>query len=177
MCIIIDTNTLASVFDRESENHDSFAPVYNWIFTDKGKIVFGGTKYKAELKKSFRYLKLFGQLSRIRKTIEIDDDLVDNYQKELERKVVHRDFDDPHLVAILHISKCKLICTNEKRAVPYITNKDFYDKGFMPKIYSRKSNSSLLNNNNIANICQPCIKLNKQTVETFEKIIKETIKK
>lgn len=177
MCIIIDINTLASVFDKESENHDSFAPVYNWIFSDKGKIVFGGTKYKEELKKSYRYLKLFGQLSKMRKTVEVDGELVDNYQKKLEEMVVHKDFDDPHLVSILYISKCKLICTNEKRAIPYITNKDFYDKGFKPRIYSRKSNSRLLKDYNIASVCLPCIKLNKQSVELSEKIIKETIKK
>ena len=74
MCIIIDTNALASVFDVDSSNHENFKPVYDWIFNNKGKVVYGGTKYKEELKNSYRYLKLFGQLSRIRKTIEIDDD-------------------------------------------------------------------------------------------------------
>jgi len=177
MCIIIDTNALASVFDVDSSNHENFKPVYDWIFNNKGKVVYGGTKYKEELKNSYRYLKLFGQLSRIRKTIEIDDDLVDNYQKILESKVQHRDFDDPHLVSILHISKCKLICTNEKRAIPYITNKDFYDKGFKPKIYSRKINSSLLNDSNISDICLPCIKLKNNDALLIKKISKEIIQK
>lgn len=177
MCIVIDTNTLASVFDKYSENHDVFKPVFEWIFNDKGKIVFGGSKYKSELKKSYRYLKLFGQLSKINKIVEINDYEIDCYQAILEEKIKHRDFDDPHLVSILHISKCKLICTNEKRAIPFILNKDFYDKGFKPKIYSRKSNCNLLNINNIATICLPCNKLNKQQLLLASKTTEIILKK
>ncbi len=47
MCIIIDANALPSVLKREPE----LCPVFNWINEGKGKIVYGGTKYKEELKK------------------------------------------------------------------------------------------------------------------------------
>ncbi len=37
MCIIIDTNVLADVFNSESKLHMEFAPVVEWILKGKGK--------------------------------------------------------------------------------------------------------------------------------------------
>lgn len=33
MCVIVDTNCLASVFERKSEKHPQFAPVLEWIIS------------------------------------------------------------------------------------------------------------------------------------------------
>ncbi len=68
MCIIIDTNAFAPVFDRTSQNHAEFKPVLDWIVSGKGKIVYGGTKYKLELGKAYKYLKLFAEFKKINKS-------------------------------------------------------------------------------------------------------------
>jgi hypothetical protein len=62
MCIVIDVNTLASVFNPETEKHEEFSPVKRWIEGGKGFVIYGGTKYKAELQKTFRYLRLIRQM-------------------------------------------------------------------------------------------------------------------
>lgn len=38
MCIIIDTNVLANVFDNKSANHSDFKPVKDWIIDGKVKL-------------------------------------------------------------------------------------------------------------------------------------------
>lgn len=178
MCVIIDTNTFASVFNPEAQDHKEFQPVYDWIINKKGKIVFGGSKYKEELSKGYRYLKLFGHFSRARKTVEIDQAEVDKYQEILINKIQHRDFDDPHLVAIAYISKCRVICTNEKRAIPYLTLKNFYPNNSpRPKIYTQYSNKTLLCDRYYADICKPCIKLNKVEALRINQTKEEIMKK
>lgn len=170
MCIIIDTNTFTSVFDRDSVNHEEFSPVLSWIIEGEGKIVFGGTKYVGELMLAKKYLRFIGQLNRARKVVQLKNGPIDEYQVILESKENHKDFDDPHLVAISFISKCRLICSLDKRAFPFLNRKDFYPNNSpRPKIYSSKKNSNLLCKNNFAEICNPCIKLNKETVSALKK--------
>ncbi len=49
MCIIIDVNALNEVFNTDSVNHLEFKPVRDWIIEGKGKVLYGGTKYRDEL--------------------------------------------------------------------------------------------------------------------------------
>lgn len=155
MCIIIDTNAFASVFDCNSEGHSEFSPVLNWIRNGKGKIVFGGTTYRNELRRAKRYLGIIGELKKARRIVEVSNDEVDREQKRIESLVSHRDFDDPHLIAIVAVSRCKLICSSDKRAYRFIKRASLYPKaGMRPKIYSGSSNSDLLCDHNIADCCR-----------------------
>ena len=158
MCIVIDTCTFASVFDSSSDKHSNFVPVLNWVRNGKGKIVYGGTKYKRELKLANKYFKILVEFKKTNKIVEIDDEQVDLEQQVLEDLLSHRDFDDAHLVSIIIVSGCKLICSEDKRAFPFLQNKDLYPKNInTPKIYSgRKSNRALLNDKNITSICKGC---------------------
>lgn len=169
MCLIIDTNTFNSVFDKNNIHHDHFAPILNWIIEGEGKVIIGGTKYKNELKHAHKYLKIFGQLNRSRKLINLNDQIVDDYQKILEAMETHPDFDDPHLVAIAYTSRCKIICSLDKRAFPFLNRKDFYPNNSpRPKIYSSNKNINLLCRKYIANICEPCLKLNKNEISVLK---------
>jgi predicted nucleic acid-binding protein len=155
MCIVIDTNSFASVFDAKSDDHPEFRPVLNWITNGKGKIVYGGTKYRDELRAAQRYLGVFGELARARKVVEIPDVDVDREQERIENLVLHRDFDDPHIVAIVSVSRCKLVCSRDKRAYRFIKDVSLYPKaGMRPKIYSDSNNSDLLCDHNIADCCK-----------------------
>ncbi|MDQ7959563.1 hypothetical protein [Flavobacterium lindanitolerans] len=155
MCIIIDTNTLALVFDKTTTGHDEFKPVFDWIFNDKGKVVYGGTKYKYELKK---YLSFFNELRRANKAVYIDDEKVDGAELTASKMIEDKDFDDQHIVGLLIVSKCKLICSHDKRAYPFFKHDLFFTPANKkPKIYSGKRNHDLLADRNIAEICQPCL--------------------
>jgi predicted nucleic acid-binding protein len=155
MCIIIDTNVFGDIFNKESKLHDRFEPVLNWILHGKGKIVYGGTKYIAELGKTPKYQKLFNELQKKRKTVKVADDMVDHREKEIKKIKQHSDFNDAHLIAIVIESGCRLVCTKDSRAVPFIKDRVFYPKfSKRPKIYWGKHNEDLLTDCNIAPICR-----------------------
>jgi len=153
MCIIIDTNTLASVFDENSMFHSEFKPVYDWVKTGNGKVVYGGTKYLEELKT--KYLAVFLELRRNNRAIYVNDDQVDAEEAIVSAMIQHANFDDQHLVGLLRISGCKLICSLDGRAFPYFKHPDFFHPASnRPKIYSRLRHQDLLTNRNIAPICK-----------------------
>jgi hypothetical protein len=154
MCIIIDTNTLPSVFDKKSLNHHEFEPVYEWIWNGKGKVVYGGTKYVEEIGK---YMPIFNELRRAKKAVYINNLEVDKQEISASSKIQHKDFDDQHLVGLLLESKCKLICSLDQRAYPYFRSSIFFNPSSKkPKIYNNKKNKKMLNDNNMAQICMPC---------------------
>lgn len=162
MCIIIDANALGDVFNSNSQLHDEFKAVRDWILNGKGKVVYGGSKYRNELRRT-KYFKLIGQLKRARKAVVVDKEKVNAEQARIEALLTHPDFDDPHLIAIVCVSRCKLICSKDKRAYRFLKDKQFYPKGHdRPKIYSQKSNSDLLTDVNIADICLPSRKTSKE---------------
>jgi predicted nucleic acid-binding protein len=153
MCIVVDTNTLASVFDEKSANHAEFKPVFDWIKNGKGKIVYGGTKYISELAKT-KYLALFTEYNRAKKAILVKGD-IDEEAIAVSAMIQHPDFDDQHLVALLRVSGCKLICSLDGRAYPYFRHSLFFNPaGKKPKIYSGIRNKDLLNDRNIAEVCE-----------------------
>ena len=154
MCIVIDTNTLASVFDSKSADHAEFKDVFDWIVDGKGKIVYGGTTYIRELSKT-KYLKLFTLYNKAGKAILVKDN-VDEETSSVSKMIQHPDFDDQHIVALLKVSGCKLICSGDKRAYPFFQHELFFSPASKrPKIYSGHRNKDLLTDSNIADICRP----------------------
>jgi len=153
MCIVIDTNVLGAVFNKHNAQHENFEPVLNWIFEGQGKIVFGGTKYFSEITK---YLRFFQLLKTINKAIYVNNDLVDEHTLDVSRTIVHRNFDDQHLVGLLMASGCKLICTNDTTAIPFLQSRAFFKSSNEPKIYHTKRNVKLLTPKYIAPCCGQC---------------------
>lgn len=164
MCIVIDTNSLASVFDQESQRHIEFRPVLDWIVYGHGKIVYGGTTYRRELARATKYFRLLIELKKASKIVEVDGTKVDETEQQLTRILSHSDFDDPHIVAIIIVSGCKLICSDDSRAYRFFRRTEFYPKHVQrPHIYSRELNKNLLHDKNIADCCRPLSKLPKAT--------------
>lgn len=155
MCIIIDINVFGDVFNEKSILHIEFQPLKHWILNGKGKIVYGGSKYKRELKQAAKYLKLLVELDKINKTVKLDDGKVDEKEQEVNEAKNHPAFNDQHIIAMVLASGCKLVCTKDSSAIPFIKAPLFY-KGIhkRPKIYSGKQNKNLLNDANIAPICK-----------------------
>lgn len=172
MCIIVDTNCLSSVFERNSDKHSEFEPVFEWIFTGKGKLIFGGSKYIEELEKTKKYLKIINLLKNKGKAINIDKDLVDKEQKRIESLITNKDFDDPHLPALVIISKCKLICSQDTRSIKFVTNPQLYPKGIdIPKYYTSVNNIDLLCDKYIHDVYKPLKKLNRKEKEDIQKLL------
>jgi hypothetical protein len=153
MCIIIDTNVLGPVFDPTNIRHKTFKPVYDWVCTGQGKIVYGGTKYLEEIGK---FRKIFKILSDAKRAISIDNVIVDASTLIAKNTITHNDFDDQHLVGLLLASKCKLICSDDKRAYQFFRHSLFFSKRNRPKIYHTLKGAKLLDPKNIAQICLPC---------------------
>jgi predicted nucleic acid-binding protein len=164
MCIVVDTNTLSNVFKREDKKHTNFKPVLDWILEGNGKLIVGGSKFNDELFKEIAWFrKLFLQLVDLNKVVRIDNKKVDIRQAALEQLLKHRDFDDPHLLALIAESKCRVLCTGDKRAFPFIQDRNLYPKRVTPPaIYSARNNADLLCNKNLADCCLPKVKLKKR---------------
>lgn len=168
MCLVIDMNTIPLVFNPSSEGHGDYKPVYDWIIAGKGKMVCGGTKYWDELGLLIKYLRIVNQLRKAGKVVKVDDAEVDKKMNELMLLCNDKDFDDPHIAALLIVSGCKVLCSEDERSYPYIKRKAWYPDGKpTPKIYKRtafKNASSILSDSNMANICKPCEKLKKEQI-------------
>jgi hypothetical protein len=165
MCIIIDTCAIACVFDKANKSHEAFKPVYDWIMVGKGKMVYGGTKYGKEIGEMKRYIKFIAQLEKKGKVVILPKNSVDEYEVLVKNMENNPDFDDPHLIAMVLVSRCKLICTAEERAKKYITDKKFYGNGVkVPCIYSSNGNKDLLSDKYMSKVCDKPKKLSKKDV-------------
>jgi len=149
MCVVIDTCVFHRVFNPED---GAFSPVAQWL-RGKGKMVIGGSTYEEQLRKMRRYLPLVAELRRSGKVVIIDKDRVDEREREIRAMEPNADFDDPHLIAIVCTSRCKVVCTLDARADRYLLQARFYPNGGKPKIYRQKSHKHLLCDANVVGAC------------------------
>ena len=149
MCIVIDTCTFDTVFNPDAKTHLNFEPVLKWILKGNGKLVFGGTVYSEEIKQSPNRIGLVVELRKKRKVIDIEDTTIDELSGKISKKITDSDFDDPHIIALISISKSKLVCSIDKRAYPYFKNRNLYPNRRVPIIYSSIKHSKHLSDKNI----------------------------
>lgn len=152
MAILIDVNTVSKVFNVSDAEHHKFKPVRDWIIERKGKMIYGGETYIKEIKLLKKYNNLLTQLKTARKVILFDGVLVDSKEKQIKSVLKSRGisktdvrYNDSHIVAILAVTKCRMLCTADKRSHLFIKDASFYDKSTdRPKIYSNQRHSPLL---------------------------------
>lgn len=150
MCIVVDACAFSRVFDGDDPQ---FGPVKKWIFSGRGRMVFGGTSYIRELNRLKKYLPIVAELSRQGKVVRIKDGEVDVVEKRVKKLVKSTDFDDPHIVAIVDVSGCRLVCTLDARADRFLRDSSLYKKSRRPSIYRSASHLHLLRNSNIVGAC------------------------
>jgi hypothetical protein len=142
------------VFNPTSQNHEKYIPILDWIAHKNGKIVVGGSKYKRELR-SHKSQSILAEYERSRKLVKISDYAVDKIAADIKRAVNDKNFDDEHLVALVSVSKCKVICTDDKRAYPYLKRNDLYPHGVKrPRFYQTARNASLCCAKYAADVCR-----------------------
>lgn len=155
MCIVIDPPALIPMFKTADVEHQKFSPVRKWIVEGPGKIIIGGAQYRKELLDVISIIQFVKELERRGKVIRKCDAEVDRDVERIKRIEPCKDFDDPHLVALINLSGCKLICIRDPRAHRFLRNKKFYNNTKLrPRLYTRAKNSNLLCKDNIAPCCK-----------------------
>lgn len=172
MAIIIDTNCFANVFSKSSEKHEEFKPVLDWILYGKGFVIYGGDKYKAELRKASKYLKLINLLKDVGKVHLGDDSKINRRQAEIEKSNNDKSFNDIHILSICLETKCILVCSEDTTSIPFITNSKHFNKGEKkPVFYTSRKNKSILCDNYVNEIHKPLCKINRVLAQKIEKIL------
>lgn len=172
MPIIIDTNCVASLFTKSDVNHKEFEPVLEWILRGKGMMIMGGTKYKEEIAKLRKYLTIIRYIKEAGKIYEGDCDAIDKFQVEVEELSDDPDFDDPHLVAMVFVTKCKIICSVDDRSVKHVTDSKYYPSNFKKPVYYKSSrNVDLLCDKYVDDDLKPLVKINKSKALLIEKFL------
>jgi len=143
------------VFNTKAKGHDRFAPIYSWIESKHGRIIFGGTKYAKELRPMTTFLRLFAEYARRGKVVRLKDSAVDAFAAKAKAKVNRKAFNDEHLVGIVAASQSRIICTDDLEAIPFLTRRDLYKAPTKPpKIYSKKAHGHLCASKSIVSICR-----------------------
>jgi hypothetical protein len=98
------------------------------------------------------------ELRKLGKAVRIDDGIVDRRAAELKAQFPEAAFDDEHIVALVLISRCCVVCTVDNTAMTYLKRKDIFSTepgGKRPKIYcGHKGNENLCCNEHVADICK-----------------------
>lgn len=143
------------MFKSSDPEHGKYLPVKNWVEKGIGKFVIGGSQYKLELSKIKSILPFLAEFERKGKIRRADDNAVDNEIPLIQRTEPSTDFDDPHLVALVRVSGCKLICIRDPRSHRFLRSGKLYKTlQCRPKLYTREKNVNLLCAINIANCCK-----------------------
>jgi hypothetical protein len=155
MCILVDANVIPIVFSSKNKNHNKYKPLLKWIIFGKAKIVLGGYLYEKEMRVSLsNYTPLFHELSRLNKIHFFKSEDVNKLSDSIEKIVIDKDFDDPHLIALLVISRAKIFCSEDKRCFDFVKEPSFYPKGQQhPSIFTLKQYRKCLNLLKDSSIC------------------------
>jgi hypothetical protein len=156
MCIIIDKNTLSNVFNRRDSDHSKFKPVLDWVLYGKGKFITGGSTYLSELRDSKKYVPILAEFSRKGKVKNFSNQEIDVFEEYVKTSLNDPRCDDPHLIALVAISKCRIICTKDMASYRYVQTPRFYKRRCKrPKFYTSSENSDLLIDQNLIKSCKP----------------------
>lgn len=143
--LIIDACTLSSVFKVSSADHAEFEPVLQALYKGQCRMIYGGKKYLDELADVSSVHSFIMALSKGNRVKVLNQDDVDERQKYVETIIKAPDFNDPHLPAIAFVGNCHLICSKDKKCMPFVKDKRLYSTHFkVPSFYTSKRHRSLL---------------------------------
>ena len=147
--MIVDANR----FDRFFSEND-FEVARRWIHEGPGRLVIGGTKYHAELAARPPILNLVLQLDKARRVTKANDEAVDRKTNELigAGKIKSN---DQHIVALVIVSGCQIVCTDDKKLRGDI--RSGFRKKFglrRPRLYDGSRHNNLICDANIVAACR-----------------------
>jgi hypothetical protein len=151
------------VFDPTNKGHSEFKPVLVWLLKGKGKFIYGGKTYKDELRKlcSEKYYNVLTELSRSSKVIVLPDEKIDKKEQLIKNdlktrriKMNDKRYNDAHIVAIISVSKVRLVSSGDKKSYRFLREDRHYDSPKdIPAIYSQAGNKNLLNDSRYYGKC------------------------
>lgn len=145
MCIVADPPTFIPMFKSTDPEHLAFSPVKDWIVSGPGKFVMGGSKYREELSAVASVLRFLTELEKRGKVIRRNDAEVDAEEILVKQIEPRADFDDPHLVALVRLTGCRLICVRDVRSHRFLRATMLYRSSKdRPRLYTRAKNCALL---------------------------------
>lgn len=156
MCLVIDACMLARVFDATNKEHTPFSPILKWLLSD-GKMIFGGTKYNNELQECHKFVKVVNELVKGGRAIQLSGSKVDSVASQLKARFTNPNFNDEHLVALVVVSRCGVVCTDDDGAITYLGRVDIFAsyKLKRPKIYrGHRTHKELCCAENILGVCR-----------------------
>ena len=145
--IVIDIDCISRVFNKSNIEHAEYKPIYDGVVNHQSlKIAYGGATYCKELAKASTYRKLFSELVTASKAIPVDSGNVNQYEEVLKKDTEDKGFNDQHIIAIVVVGKCKIICSHDSTSYPFFQDPNLYPKRFKrPKIYNGLGSRSILN--------------------------------
>lgn len=152
MSIVIDANVLSDVFSA-NPSPDAI-PVREWIENGSGRVVVGGTKYMKEMGRISSAVRCIRELARVNKVVTANAADVDRLESAVV-EIVPSACNDPHLIALIGVTRCPLIFSKDIHAHEFISDKTNYPwPNFSPKIYTGKKHAkSLLTEENARAKC------------------------
>lgn len=138
MCAIVDANVASEVF---GENPPPAAEEFlEWITDGRGVLVVGGRLYEELDGHSPDFRRWASQAILARQMRIEDEDLVNAKERQIRNAGQHRS-DDPHVLALAHVSGARLLYSNDRDL-----QQDFGDRGLIDhprgKVYSTLVNKS-----------------------------------
>jgi len=150
MCIVIDTDALGRVFRATNKEHGEFKPVLDWVLDGQGVVVYGGSTYSGQLARAERYVPLLTELRRYGKVHVAQQDEVDARERVVRETLRDPQFNDQHIVAILLVTGCRLVCTADKQSHKFIANREFFPNARnRPRFYGGRKDKRVLCSRNI----------------------------
>lgn len=140
--MIVDANVFSMLFCIKNERHEKYAKLLEWILYGRAKMVYGGYLRK-EYHQMHKFINLLLELKKINKFHSLSDAENTRIEEETERirqEIKDADFDDPHIIALVIISKARIVCSEDQRFFKFLKRKEVYPKHVaVPKIYTALS--------------------------------------
>lgn len=135
MCIIVDANVANDISNLTEDGK----PVVQWALKGGGAIIIGG-KLKKELylTKIRTTLVILSQAGRLH---NLDDEKVSELTEKIKKSKICCS-DDPHVIAAILLSKCRLIFTRDKKLHKDAKNLKIVNPA--ASIYSSRTHKRLL---------------------------------
>ena len=126
--------------------HKEYEPLHKSIIEQRRSVImYGGTKYMNELKRARKFLKLFAELRKVGAASMLNAQAVDDEEERIIGLTSDLKFNDHHIVAIVVVGRCNIICSSDMNSHRHYKNSLYYPKGLRPKIYGGLQSSGILN--------------------------------
>ncbi len=168
MCTVIDADTFAYFCNKDSELYNDFQPVRDWIENSRCKIVYGGTKYGKHLRDNPRFRSYLAEHEHKGKIKRLCRAEVDSATSIIKGNFSGIDFNDHHIVALVLITRCKLVCSRDNGLknlidICYSSSGSTIIKSQLrirnlrkPSIYRSRGSAATIRSRTSTDNCGPC---------------------